>query len=812
MRIHMIGNAHIDPVWLWTYQEGRQEVLATFRSALDRLAEHDAALFVASSALHYQWVEETDPATFEAIRQRVAEGRWSIVGGWWLQPDCNLPSGESFVRQALYGHRYFASRFGVRTRVGYNVDAFGHAGTLPQLLRRSGYDAYVFMRPKPEELELPARLFRWRAADGSEVVAYRLPFTYCTWGGELDDHVRAVADELERDGEAAAMCFYGVGNHGGGPTRANLASVHRLASDEALPSLGFSTPERFFEQVRPHLKDLPVWSDELQHHASGCYAAHAGVKRWNRAAEERLGAAERWSSIAAALGAAPYPSAAFEVAWKGVLFNQFHDILAGSSIERAYDDARDTYGEALAIAGRALDRASQGIAWRVAHAVPDGARPYVVFNAHAHPVEAFVEVEGAASTRALHATDALGEPIATQRLTSEAVAEGRVRYGFTLHLPPLGYRSVALVPTDEAEAAERSFYVKAIAGHGAIENELVRLEIDAAAGGIARLRDARGVELIAATGCGADVVADDSDTWAHGVTKFDRVVGRFTVERVEVVERGPVRAALRVVSRFEASTLTQTVSLRRGSCVVDVANELDWQQRHQLCKLRVPLALDDARAVYEQPYGEIERPTDGEEEPGHRWLDVSGNASCGRPSGVSLLNDGKYAFDVTGGTISMTVARSPIVAHHEPIEPPEGSAPTYLDQGLQRFRYQLLPHAGDRVAAGTVRHAAALNHGPIVLPGRIGGGCAPASAAYLWVDSACVEVAALKRAEADDGYVVRVVERSGRAVVTRLHAAFLDRCVPLELGAYEIATIHLPDDAALDARRVDLLELDEADA
>ncbi len=180
--LHMIGNAHIDPVWLWRWQEGCHEVLASFRSALDRLNEDPDFVFVSSSAVFYSWVEQIQPAMFEEIRARVREGRWEIVGGWWLQPDCNIPGGESFVRQGLYGQRYFKTKFGVTARVGYNVDSFGHHGMLPQILKQSGLDYYVFMRPNPQEQGLPGRLFWWESNDGSRVLAYRIPFEYYLLG------------------------------------------------------------------------------------------------------------------------------------------------------------------------------------------------------------------------------------------------------------------------------------------------------------------------------------------------------------------------------------------------------------------------------------------------------------------------------------------------------------------------------------------------------------------------------------------------------------------------------------------------------
>ncbi|MDQ4100016.1 MAG: hypothetical protein M3121_05915 [Chloroflexota bacterium] len=218
--LHMIGNGHIDPVWLWPWPEGFHEVTATFRAALDRIAESDDFVFTASSAAMYEWVEKQQPAMFDEIKRRVTEGRWVIVGGWWVQPDCNLPSGESFVRQALYGQRYFLEKFGRTATVGYNVDSFGHHAMLPALLRGAGLDSYVFMRPQEHEMGLPGRLFHWEGADGSRVLAFRIPYAY-TSRDNLPTHVERCATEL-RPPLMESMCFYGVGNHGGGPTKESL--------------------------------------------------------------------------------------------------------------------------------------------------------------------------------------------------------------------------------------------------------------------------------------------------------------------------------------------------------------------------------------------------------------------------------------------------------------------------------------------------------------------------------------------------------------------------------------------------------------
>ncbi|MCL5270827.1 MAG: alpha-mannosidase, partial [bacterium] len=251
--VHLIGNAHLDPVWLWRWTEGCQEARATFRSALDRMNEFPDFIFTCAQAALYQWIEEIDPAMFEEIRARVREGRWVIAGGWWMQPDCNIPGGESFARQALYSQRYFQSRFGARARVGYNVDSFGHNLMLPQLLTKAGMDAYVMMRPGPGENDtIPRGAFWWESPDGSRVLTFRIYQGpgFAAYGnfGPLDEKIKAHAGILT-DAQPLTMAFYGVGNHGGGPTIENIHEIHRLQAAGEGPQLLFSSPNAFFDAL-----------------------------------------------------------------------------------------------------------------------------------------------------------------------------------------------------------------------------------------------------------------------------------------------------------------------------------------------------------------------------------------------------------------------------------------------------------------------------------------------------------------------------------------------------------------------------------
>lgn len=821
--LHMIGNAHIDPVWLWRWPEGCHEVLASFRSALDRLGEDPEFIFVSSSAAFYQWVEQLEPAMFEEIKARVAEGRWEVVGGWWIQPDCNIPGGESFVRQGLYAQRYFREKLGVTARVGYNVDSFGHHGVLPQILKKSGMEAYVFARPSPQEQGLPGRLFHWEADDGSRVLAFRIPFEYCSSGRELDQHVRRTAGEL-RPPQSELMCFYGVGNHGGGPTIENLASIRRLRERPDMPRLIFSSPNRFFQSVvaSGRAQALPVHHDDLQHHASGCYAAHSAIKYWNRRAEWALTTAEKWASAASVALGLPYPQEEFRRAWQGVLFNQFHDILAGTSIESAYEDARNLHGEALAIADRALTAATVALAWNIRTPLEPAARPIVAFNAHAWPARVLVETEFGPFKAEHMLVDEQGQPVPVQAVQSEATAGGRARLCFMAELPPLGYRVYRVVPgapapsqgpdttTDDRPPAPvvggRS---SVVASDTTLENANLRATFDPQTGWLSSLYDKRhGVEALAGPAAVPVALRDESDTWSHNVFSFRDEAGRFTAESVRLIERGPVRATVRVVSRYGGSRLLQDFSLAADGDMLTVAATVDWRERRRALKLRFPINVHFHRATSEQPYGSIDRFANGEEEPGQSWVDLSGSArDSGELYGVSIINDGKYSYDVMVRDVGLTVLRSPIYAHHDPAVPEPDAEYSYIDQGRQRLRYAIYPHAGGWEQAQTVRRAAELNQAPLTVLGTFhpAGRLAPTNA-FAEASPANIVVGALKQAEDGDDLIIRAYESAKIATPATIGLPLLGREIRAAFGPGEIKTFRVPRDPGLPVAEVNLLE------
>ncbi|MCA1553410.1 MAG: alpha-mannosidase, partial [Chloroflexi bacterium] len=420
----------------------------------------------------------------------------------------------------------------------------------------------------------------------------------------------------------------------------------------------------------------------------------------------------------------PYPCN-LNRAWKDVLFNQFHDILAGTSIKPAYDDARNEFGEALAIAGRALNNATQSLAW---HIRTNDLKPIVVFNPHAWQSQMNVELEFGRVNDDDVLYDDEGNTVPLQLVQSYATAGGRNRLSFVADLPPLGYRTYRIASAT-ADGRQRS---GALARQTAVsnpsstnstdtvlENEYLRLEINPATGYIQSLRDKRcNVDVFLSAAAKPVVLDDPSDTWGHNVFKFDRVIGAFTAQSVRLVEHGSVKSVIRVVSAYGASQLIQDFVMYADLNQIDVRVTVDWREQFKLLKLRFPINLNFMQATYEIPYGHIVREANGEEEPGQSWIDVTGvSRDSGELYGLSILNDGKYSFDVNVRDIGLTVLRSPIYAHHDPMIPQAHRQYSFIDQGIQHFTYTLLPHAGGWEQAGTVRRAAELNQRPITLIG-----------------------------------------------------------------------------------------------
>lgn len=799
--LYMIGNAHLDVVWLWNWQEGLQAVKATFRSALDRMNEDPAFVFSCSSACYYEWVEQNCPAMFAEIVQRVAEGRWELVGGWWTQPDCNIPCGESFVRQGLYGQRYFQEKFGKTATLGYNVDSFGHHGMLPQILKKCGLDHYVFMRPMPLEKGLPGRLFNWRAPDGSQVLTYRIPYEYCSGGAALRQNVDRLLCEL-KDGPAALMLFYGVGNHGGGPTQENLVSIHEMNADPGLPKLQMSRVDRFFGDIAG--QDFPVVQDDLQHHASGCYSVNSPVKRQNMLAEQALLTAERWSSIATALGKQPYPQDLLQ-GWKSTLFNQFHDILAGTSLPSAYDDAAVSYGEAIHIGARALNSAVQAISWDIHIPLDTAMRPIVVFNPHMWEADLPVELEVRGLTNDHFCLeDSQGQVIPAQRIASEATVNGQSRLLFVAKLPSLGYEVYKLY-THLAVAPQQ---IPVSATDSTLENAHLRVAFNPATGGMSSLwHKASGLEVLRREGARLCVLEDKTDTWSHNNFKFDRLLGEMKPVYVRKVEEGPVRSTIRVCSQYGESFVTQDFRLYAALPHVEVKTVIDWRAEQTMLKVKFPVNFNFRRPTIEIPYGHIEKSANGEEEPGQGFIDMQGeHFQAGKMAGLALCNDSKFSYSLDVDEMAITLLKNAVYAHHDPKQLDPVQTYRYIERGLQEMTYTILPHVGSWKDVGLAKRALELKKRAFALMETYHPGRQPQRNTFAAIDREEVTLTALKQAEDGQGLILRGYETTGNTVEATISLPLVHRSIPVTFAPYEIKTLYIPYAAEAAVRETSMLE------
>ena len=802
-KIHIISNAHLDPIWLWRWQEGCGEVLQTFRSAVERIKEYKGMIFTCSSASYYKWVEEIDPELFEEIRKLVKKGKWVPVNGWWVQPDCNMPSAESFARQALYSQLYYYEKFGEICKTGYNVDSFGHNAMLPQLLNNGGMRCYVMMRPgMHENPEIPENLFWWDSPDGSRVLTYRIPDCYCVNGkGDIDRELPLLKERVQNTGHGM-MFFFGVGNHGGGPTKGDLDYLLELKKD-GYDELEYSSPDEYFSEMCADKLDLPVWNDEMQHHASGCYSATSMVKQLNRKAEYWLANAEKWNTVSAKISDLPKATEDFGKAWQEVCFNQFHDILCGCSIIEAYDDVRDSMGYAMKIAANEENKAMLKIAQQVdtwLDGVTDAQssiarhhcrnlkfpRPVIVFNPNSFEVETPV--------RTYHPSrkveDSKGNEVLFQNVRSSRSNDSHLDTVFNAKVPALGYATYWLWHED-SEYTERSVVDGGLSADGlTIENKYLKVTFDGETGGIKSLvSKADGNEFVGGDFCVPTVVDNSKpDTWAHNIFKFDEVIGKMSLKSIDVVECGALRAVVRVKHTYGGSYLTQDFILAAESKHIRVKCRVLWQEPLTILKMPVTVEGENPVSTYEIPAGYIKRPCNGEEEPALTWGDITAGGESRK--GVAIISDAKYSYDCPGNTLRLTMLRNSIFADHYSDRPAADFS--YCDEGIHRFEYAVYPHSGEAESTDIEKLSAVFNSRLVAIPAGYHKGSLPREKSFISINKPNIRLEAFKFCEDGSGDIVmRLCETDGKPVKVAVVCDIAEAGFYADFRKFEVKTFRI---------------------
>ncbi len=776
--VHLVCQAHIDPVWMWTWQEGAREAISTFHTAADMLDEFPEFVFNHNESVLYEFIEDNDSDLFERIRKLVKQERWHVAGGWYLQPDLNMSAGETIVQLIQEGRRYFDSRFGVKPTVAYNFDTFGHPASLPQILAQAGYGLYLHCRPVQHQLALPAPLYQWQGHDGARVLAVR-PDTgwYCTGPADIPVPGVQTAKAQAMNGVTQAretghdvLVLWGLGDHGGGPTRADLLELRVLIAETNDVQVRHSTPEAYLERISGQIPvdTIPVHQDELQRTFAGCYTSVAPIKRGMRRAEAMLGAAEKWAAIAWWRAGAPYPSSKLRKAWKAVLFNSFHDTLCGSLAETALPGVMDYFGYATHIAETVTFKAQNAL--MPAISPTPGAVPLYVFNPHPYPMKAAVSGHFVIDYRPppgrhpfiLHDDQGQVTPCQTGGGAFEQTSGGfQPHLLFIADMPAMSVRRYEVHTNTKParRSASAPLQLQQNDKQIVVENRWLRAtfshELAALVSLVEKTTDRellRGPAHFAA-------MRDSGDAWGgDSNVDFNTPVGVFaplTPQQVgaqwagEVAETG---AALRVLpssgdllpdgmsrelavtieclTGWQGSKASIQVTMYADLPHLDINTRLHWQERRKLAKFVLPFDLPNPQVTCEVPYGIAKRVADGSEHSQNRWMRLDESDSAVRAVesqgaakavakkskpktlrlAVGVANNGQYGFAVApDGTLGLSVARGAVHTRwgDQAIEVNEHH--TFLDQGQIDTCFRVIAGQTDVVTAALLPAALELN-------------------------------------------------------------------------------------------------------
>ena len=710
-QIHCVGHAHLDLAWLWPVADTWQAAERTFESVLTLQQDFPELTYTHSSPALFAWLEVNRPELFCRIQQQVAVGKWSIDAGLWVEPELNIVSGEAIARQLLYGQRYCQEKIGARRQISWLPDTFGFCSQLPQLLKLSGVDVFATQKLRwNDTTQFPHELFRWQAPDGSEVLGWVLP----PIGTDFDPLKMAeYAAQWEQQTSSRHACWLpGVGDHGGGPTRDMLLKASRWRESPFFPQVRFSTPEKFLaEAVGKNLldssavEDLPVWDDELYLELHrGCYTAHSDQKQQNRRSEDLLYQAELWAAVAQLVTGQPYPQKTIETAWKKVLFNQFHDILPGSSIPQVFEDANRDWASVEMLGHQVLEQALAALS---VNETSNQGQSLQVFNALSWPrTEVVNVVVPSESWKILDCeTNQLVESVVNP--THDPFArDGKDRKCQVLsflasNVPAVGYRVYALVPPDMLEETYRQ---NSVLEKFVLKNAYLKVVICSETGGILScIHLETGREIFREPANQLQCFEDSGqywDAWNIAPDYADKPCAPARLLSIEWISRNDVCHRVRVTRQLNKSTIIHEYSLATESSCLNIETWVDWHETQVVLKVNFPITVESDQATYEVPFGAIERSTNPMnkhekakwEVPALRWADISDDTF-----GLSVLTDCKHGFDAQPDQLRLTLLKAPIW-------PDPG-----CDRGHHHFTYAIYPHSGNWQTARTPHQAHQLN-------------------------------------------------------------------------------------------------------
>ena len=769
--LYCAGYAHIDLAWQWPWIEGREVVQNTSESVLNVMERFPDFKYSMGQAHAYEWMENYTPNLFAKIQKKVREGKWEIVGGQWCEPDGNLPSGESYVRQSLYAKRYFREKFDVDVKVCWLPDCFGFNWNLPQILARSGFDAFISKRIHLDDTRnFPHRLFWWKGQDGSKVMTYvpRDGYMHDLDGEQVIDFLQ---QEQKEAGLGKELVLYGVGNHGGGPTMQMLDKASRALVAPAYPDIKLTTSQDFFESITPKEKaDLKTWDSELYlERFRGCYTSQAKTKKHNRRSQTLIKSTEKISAISSLFGAV-YPREKIFDIWRTILFNQFHDILPGTSVNSVYHDTEREYTQAEQSAELLGARALQNIAQNID--TRGSKNSIVIFNPNSwqrsSPVE--LPLNDLEMDQEWSILDEYGNAVASQ-IIDKTSTDAKLLF-IAQDVPSIGYKTYQLVEKNSHPSNSSLEFTRT-----KLENQFLKAEIDKNSGLLKELFDKQNHRQVLSDERGnlLQILKNETnDAWNLKLTtppvELDQLV------ETSLIEFGPVRTTIKVVhsfsgekrphptENFPTSIFTQYISLYDGLPYLEIRNDMMWWEEHKVLKVSFPFNIIADKVRYEIPYGSIERPTGFEtafekarfEVPAQRWADLSDGEY-----GVSLLNDCKHGYDTKGNVMRLSLLRAP--TYPDPM----------ADKGYHEFKYAIYPHKGDFRTGQVFRKGFEFNEPFVVIRTNKHDGELPKSFSFVSVEPGNVILNSIKMSEDfDNALILRVYETDGKTASVKIKTPY----------------------------------------
>lgn len=757
-----IGHTHIDIAWLWTISQTKEKTVRSFSTVLNLMKQYPEYKFMSSQPQLYEYIKENEPQLYEEIKKKVKEKAWEIDGAMWLEADCNIPSGESLIRQIMLGHKFFKDEFGVESKSLWLPDVFGYSAALPQMLIKSGIKYFMTTKLDWNQFNvIPNDTFMWRGIDGSEVfthlvttsdykklgeaVTFSESKNKTTYTGVINANqtMGTWKRYQNKDISEETLMLFGYGDGGGGPTKEMLENARRLKY--GIPGcprveIGFETEffDRLYEKAMAK-EDIPTWVGELylEYHR-GTYTSMGKSKRYNRKSEVLYLDAEMLATLCMMLGEA-YPEEELKMGWKTILLNQFHDIIPGSSIKQVYDESHEQYEKIFHLGEKLVQKSLKQITSKINLKE----KSVVVFNTLSYDRDDIVEVIIPKGIKVQGLQELDGKNVDIQ-----IADNGKKLIFFAERVPSKGYKAYRII----SEALKTSKEFKSL--DKKFENKYFKVGFDEDYNIISLYDKENERELIKRNKKANVLQAFEDrpmnwDNWDIDIYYKKKMWEVNDVRQVEVIEEGPVRYCIKIIRGFCDSVIEQYIYFYNNIPRIDFRNCVEWKEKNILLKVAFPVDINSGKATYEIQYGNIERSTHNNtswdvaqfEVCAHKWADLSEGAY-----GVSLLNDCKYGYDIKGDTMKLTLIKAGTYPNPD------------ADLGLHEFTYSIYPHKNTWKEASTQEMAYSLNVPMHAVIEEAHEGKLQSEMSLFKVNKVNCIAEVVKKAEASNGVIIRLYE------------------------------------------------------